>query len=257
MEHSYTASTARKPVISIEGIRYIQPDRVQDMKIAIIGGVTATLLVAAIAISFHTIRDPEPAPPFFGPTSQEPVSFPSPDGSPGEAAVDPRYARRAAPASGVTTVDGAAQPGERTAAYSILMQADRSIYNTYEDQKLLALAQANDSSAQLALASRILGDDPDNALHWAQRAAASGSSVAASIAAEALAGKGDVAAGYAAMIEFVEAHGTDAYISRYMRNYLLIHARTPDQLREQARLNLAMKRFERPAPPPSPASTDG
>lgn len=221
------------------------------MKIAIVG-TAATLLVAAVAISFNTVPNTERPPPFFGPASEEPVAFPPSEGSPAQTA-DPRYARRLAPAGSAQAADEVARPGERSAAFSILMQADRSIHNSYDDQKLMSLAQTNDSAAQLALASRLLGDDPDQALHWARLAADSGSSVAASIAAEALATKGDVAAGYAVMIEFVDKHGSDAYISRYMRNFLLIHARTPDQLREQARLNLAMKRFEAQALTPEAA----
>ena len=208
---------------------------------------TLTTLVGAcvvIALSLHTWDGAESLIPRLNSSSKALGSL-SPEDRP--SIPDLRYARSAeAPAAGEQPATRAA--GERSAAYSTLMRADRSIYNDYEDHRLLVLAEQNDPDAQLALAVRLFETLPEQALGWARRAAGAGNPVAATLVAEAMAGEGDVAGGFAAMIEFEEAHGTDALLTRYMRSYLQIHAKSPAQLREQARLKLAMKRFQARTP---------
>lgn len=214
------------------------------MKTALYCSLMLLCICVVIFLQFNTIDGAATPPPLFGPNSEEPASL-SPEDRP--SIPDLRYARPAeAPAGGEQPATRAA--GERSAAYTTLMRADRSIYNDYEDHRLLVLAEQNDPDAQLALAVRLFETLPEQALGWARRAAGAGNPVAATLVAEAMAGEGDVAGGFAAMIEFEEAHGTDALLTRYMRSYLQIHAKSPAQLREQARLKLAMKRFQARTP---------
>lgn len=212
------------------------------MKIAIYVGAILVCACAAVALSYNAIEEPRPAPPVFGPDSEEPAPFPSSDES-GLRERDPRYARSAATLPTSHARLGSTEGGERSSAYATLMRADRSIYNNYDDHTLRALAERDDSEAQLALAVRLFETDPQQAMRFARRAAAAGSSVAVTMVADEMAGQGDAAGGLAAMIEFEEAHGADAFLTRYMRSYLQINAKSQTQLREQARLRVSMKRL--------------